>query len=166
MMLTLSLSGCIDGDGGNDMSEASATEIVVVEDASGYEYLGSRSMDVSDVSRQYVDVSDADAAEGLYQDANAVDYYIHAIELENSSEAEDFVERYKATFRPLNSGERFTEESFNDHEATRINTYTTSGATQTARYRYVWTSENFVMVVGGNSQDPEDIRTLAEATGY
>jgi hypothetical protein len=166
LMLTLSLSGCI-GDGGRDMSEVDAADIVVVEDASGFEYLGSRAMTVSDVSRQYVEVSDvAGAAEGLYQDANAVDYYIHAIELESSSAAESFVEQYKATFRPLSSGERFAEETFNDHGATRITTYTTSDGTQAARYKYIWSNENFVIVVGGNSVDPAAIRNLAEATGY
>jgi hypothetical protein len=166
LMLTLSLSGCI-GDGGRDMSEVDAADIVVVEDASGFEYLGSRSMTVSDVSRQYVEVSGVtDAAEGLYQDANAVDYYIHAIELESSSAAKSFVEQYKVTFRPLSSGERFAEETFNDHGATRITTYTTADGTQTARYKYIWSNENFVIVVGGNSVDPAAIRNLAEATGY
>ena len=166
MILTLSLSGCIDSNGG-DMSGVDAADIVIVEDASGFEYLGSRAMTASDVSRQYVEVSDiSDAAEGLYQDANAIDYYIHAIELERSSAAENFVEGYKATFRPLSSGERFAEETFNDHGATRITTYTTSDGTQAARYKYIWSNENFVIAVGGNSVDPAAIRNLAEATGY
>jgi hypothetical protein len=167
MILTLALSGCIGGNDDGSMSEVKAIDIVVVEDATGFEYLGSRAMTASEVSREYVNVSDTtDAAEGLYQDTNAVDYYIHAIELESSSAAEDFIEQYKATFKPLSSGERFAEETLNDHEATRINTYTTSGGTQVARYKYIWSNESFVIVVGGNSADYESIRALAEATGY
>ncbi|MDK2834815.1 MAG: hypothetical protein PWP63_1902 [Methanolobus sp.] len=167
MMLTLALSGCIGGNGGRDMSGVDAADVVVVEDASGFEYLGSRAMTADEVSRQYVTVSDlTGAAEGLYQNASAVDYYIHAIELESSSAAENFVEQYKATFRPLSSGERFTEDSFNGHAATRINTYTTADGTQAARYKYIWSNENFVIVVGGNSANHESVRALAEATGY
>jgi hypothetical protein len=166
MMITLSLSGCIGGNGG-EMSDVDAADIVVVEEAPGFEYLGSRAMTVSEVSRQYVEMPDvADAAEGLYQDTNAVDYYIHAIELENSSAAEGFVEQYKTTFTPLSTGERFAEESFNEHGATRITTYVTSGGTKVARYKYIWSNENFVIVVGGNSANPAAILNLAEATGY
>jgi len=167
MMITLSLSGCIGGNDGGEMSDVDAAGIVAVEDAPGFEYLGSRAMTASEISRQYVEMPDVEgAAEGLYQDTNAVDYYIHAVELEDSSAAEGFVEQYKATFTPLSTGERFAEESFNEHGATRITTYVTSGGTEAARYKYIWNNESFVIVVGGNSADPAAILNLAEATGY
>jgi len=165
MMLILALSGCInDSTDGNGLD---TTDIAVVENASGFEYLGSREMTSSEVSNEYVNVSgNVDAVEGFYQDRNSVDYYVHAIKLDSDSAAEDFVEQYKATFRPLSSGGRFSEETINEHEATRITTYVTSGGTQVARYKYIWTNESSVIVVGGNAASSSPVRALAEATGY
>lgn len=166
MMIALSLSGCIDASNDGSESEVNSTG-AVVENATGFEYLGSREMTASEVSREYVNVSNStNAVEGFYQDANAVDYYVHVIELENNSAAEDFVEQYKATFKPLSSGGRFAEETINGHEATRITTYTISNGVQVARYKYIWTNESSVIVVGGNTAGSSSVRALAEATGY
>ncbi|MDG6244176.1 MAG: hypothetical protein QCH31_07260 [Methanolobus sp.] len=167
IMVVLSLSGCVGNDGiKGTMSGVNAAEIVSVEDAYGFEFLGQRELTGEEVSRQYVEVSGlVEGAEGLYQ-ADGVDFYIHAMEFASDSEAEDFVGQYMATFKPLQSGERFTEESFNEHSATRISTSTTRNGKQVARYHYIWSNEHFVIVVGGNTADPADIMDLAEATGY
>ncbi|WP_407355371.1 hypothetical protein [Methanolobus sp. WCC5] len=166
-MVVLSLSGCVgNGEIKGTMSGVNAADLVSLEDASGFEFLGQRMLSAEDVSRQYVEVSGlVDGAEGFYQ-ADGVDFYIHAMEFGSSSEAEDFVGQYKATFKPLSSGERFVEESFNGHGATRITTSTTFNGNPVARYHYIWSNEHFVIVVGGNSADPAYISSLAEATGY
>jgi hypothetical protein len=167
IMIVLSLSGCIGNDEATgSMSEVNAVDIVSVEDASGFEFLGQRAMTGEEVGRQYVEISDlVDGAEGFYQ-ADGVDFYIHAMEFGNSSAAEGFVEQYMDTFKPLSSGDRFIEETINEHAATRITTFTMSNGNQVARYKYIWNNEHFVIVVGGNSADPAVVGVLAEATGY
>lgn len=174
LVLGLSLSGCVGNDDkGNtvnvvkDISKATSNDIAIVKTASGFEFLGHRELPVNDINSHLVEVSDiAGATEAFYQTKEGVDLNIQVIDMKDSSKAVDFVQRYRATFSPLSSGERFVEENINGHAATRILTSVTSSGSQVERYKYVWTNDRFVILVSGNSADPAKVRSLAEATGY
>ena len=67
---------------------------------------------------------------------------------------------------PLSRGSRFAEESFNGHSAVKITEYIRSGGKTVPRYSYIWSNENYVIIVSGNTTDSTLVRQLAEATGY
>ncbi|MDW7733682.1 MAG: hypothetical protein SCH66_14795 [Methanolobus sp.] len=150
-----------------DISGMSAEDLAVISDLpEGYEYIGSPSLTVEKVQKEYVNMSGiVAAAEGLYK-AGDVDLYVDVIEMESPELAEEFVSEYMSGFKQLSSGTRFAEDSFNGHSVTVIKTYSTVGAKQVPRYTYIWSNENFVFVVGGATDDTSMPRTLAEATGY
>ena len=170
-VLAIVMSGCIDPNdtpevttGNEDLTVAN---LIVVENIpAGFEYLGALPTSVDDIKREYVDVAGiVDAAEGIYQDADSVDVYITVVEFDGSTAADEFVTQYKLSLPPLVGGTQFTEESFNDHFATRIMGYTTVGSEQFPRYAYLWSNDNFVFIVNGNTADYTLTRALAEATG-
>lgn len=171
IMMMLFVSGCTDEqvpDGGQeDISDMSAEELAVVEDLpEGYEYLGAPSLTVEEVQREYVNTSGiVAAAEGLYR-SGSVDLYIEVIEMESPEMAEGFISEYRSGFKELASGTRFAEETFNDHSALRIKTYSTVGGEQVPRYTYIWSNDSFVFVVGGATEDYSMLLSLAESTGY
>ncbi len=150
-----------------DITEMSAEDLATVDDLpESYEYLGAPTLTVEEVQREYVNSSGiTDASEGFYK-ADSVDLYIDVIELESPEIAEEFVSEYRSGFRELASGTRFTEESFNDHSAVRIKTYSTVGGEDVPRYTYIWSNDRFVFVVGGATEDYTMLSTIAEATGY
>ena len=171
-VLAILMSGCIDDSTdtpeattGNE--ELTAANLIVVQNIpSGFEYLGAPPRSVDDIKSEYVDVAGiVDAAEGIYQDAGSVDFHITVVELDDSDAAGNFANQYKLSIPPLARGTQFVEESFNDHFATRIMDYTTVGGEQVARYSYLWSNDNFVFIVNGNTEDFTQTRALAEATG-
>ena len=156
LILMLAVSGCTD-------SPESGEEIIVPE---GYEYLGTHSMSVEDVVDDYVAIDGiVGASESLYK-YSEVDLYIHRIELEGSDIAEDFIIQYKAGFKEMSSGSRFTETSFNEHPATIIKEHVTIGGEQVPRYTYIWSNDDLVYVLGANTDDSNVLLTFAESTGF
>ncbi len=174
----LSISGCTDEvvektpentDITNTISEgASGQSLMPVDDLpEGYEFLGSRELSAEKVENEYVSVEGFVAgSEGLYMYLDSTDVYVDAIEMESSVSAEDLIVQYKAGFRELSSGSRFTEEIVNGHSTVRILEYVTVDKDNTPRYTYIWNNGNFVFVVGGATDDHVVLSTLAEATGY
>ncbi len=170
-VLAIVMSGCV---GSTDAPEATtgnevltAANLIVVQNIpSGFEYLGAPPRSVDDIKHDYVDVAGiVDAAEGIYQDADSVEMHITVVELEDSDAAENFVIQYKSGFTLLRNGDRFTYPSFNGHTVTRIVDYSTMNGEQVARYAYLWSNDNFVFIVNGNTEDFTQTRALAEATG-
>ena len=107
-----------------------------------------------------------DGSEGVYTASNETDYYIDAIKLENKEAADNFITAYKSSFPPLQNVSRFTDESFNGHSAVKITDYTTFGGKTVPRYTYIWSNENYVIVVFGNTDEESPVKQLAMATGY
>ncbi|KGK98457.1 hypothetical protein LI82_12225 [Methanococcoides methylutens] len=167
-LLLVAMSGCTEPAEPEDpvtTANLSVDGVVLENIPEGFEYLGARSLEVEDLKSDYADVSGiVQASEGIYQ-LDSVDYFITAIELESNDAAEQFTTTYKAGFPDL-IVERFVEESFNDHNATLITKYITSNGEQVPRYHYVWTNENFVYLVKGNTDDNTKVLGLAEATGF
>ena len=170
-VLTIVMSGCIDPNDtpetttGNE--EMTAADLIVVQNIpSGFEYLGAPPISVDDIKSDYVNVAGiVDAAEDIYKDTDSVEVRITVVELENNTAADEFVNQYKLSIPPLTRGDQFVEESFNEHFATRIVYYPTVGGEQVPRYSYLWSNDNFVFIVDGNTADYTLTRALAEATG-
>ncbi|WP_440953121.1 hypothetical protein [Methanococcoides sp. FTZ1] len=168
-LLLVAMSGCtepVEPEGPVTTADLSVDGVVLDNVPEGFEYLGVHSLDIEDVKASYADVDGIiQASEGIYQ-LDSVDYFVIAIELENAEAAEEFNAQYKAGFTPLANGDRFVEESFNGHDATRVVKYIIANGEQTPRYHYVWTNENFVFLVKGNTDDSTRVMELAEATGF
>jgi predicted small secreted protein len=180
-VLMIAFSGCVDNTpavNGTD-SDNPETKAISDEDAAGistletlpagFEYIDTiqLSPDEAKINYKAENVSGVlNVSEGIYKDSNETNYYIDVIELENEEAANNFVGAYKASFKPLSSGSRFTDESFNGHSAVKILDYITSGGKTVSRYTYLWSNENYVIVVFGNTAEEVPIRQLAEATGY
>ncbi|WP_445475116.1 hypothetical protein ACT9XH_12310 [Methanococcoides methylutens] len=168
-LLLVAMSGCTEPAEPEDPvtnADLSVDGVALENIPEGFEYLGAHSLELEDVKASYADVTGiVQASEGIYQ-RDSVDYFIIAIELESAEAAEEFITQYKAGFVPLANGDRFVEESFNGHDATRVTKYITANATQVPRYHYVWTNENFVFLVKGNTDDNTVVMDLAEATGF
>ncbi|MHC1755466.1 MAG: hypothetical protein AB9861_08570 [Methanosarcina sp.] len=180
-VLMIAFSGCVDNTpavNGTD-SDNPETKAISDEDAAGistletlpagFEYIDTiqLSPDEAKINYKAENVSGVlNVSEGIYKDSNETNYYIDVIELENEEAANNFVSAYKASFKPLSSGSRFTDESFNGHSAVKILDYITSGGKTVSRYTYLWSNENYVIVVFGNTAEEVPIRQLAEATGY
>ncbi|WP_342303961.1 hypothetical protein [Methanolobus sp. ZRKC5] len=178
-ILMLSISGCTDkvveeslvdtGVVTNTISDdASSQSLMPIDDLSeNYEFLGSRDLSAEKVGSEYISVEGIEGgSEGLYIYLNSTDLYIDVIEMNSSSSAEEFIVQYKAGFRELSSGSRFTEESISDHSTVRILEYVTIDKANIPRYTYIWSNDKFVFVVGGATDDYVVLSELAEATGY
>lgn len=168
-LLLVAMSGCTEPAEPEDpvtTANLSVDGVVLENVPEGFEYLGVHSLELKDVKESYADVPGiVQASEGIYN-RDSVYYFVIAIELENAEAADEFVAQYKASFTSLANGDRFVEESFNGHDATRVTKYITSNGDQVPRYHYVWTNENFVFVVRGNTDDSAIVMELAEATGF
>ncbi|UGV40370.1 hypothetical protein J7W08_09845 [Methanococcoides orientis] len=167
-LLLVAMSGCTEPAEPEDpvtTVNLSVDGVVLENIPEGFEYLGARSLEVEDIKADYADVSGiVQASEGIYQ-LDFVDYFITAIELESNDAAEQFTTTYKAGFPDLVI-EGFVEESFNGHDATLITKHITLNGKQVPRYHYVWTNENFVFLVKGNTNDSMTVLDLAKATGF
>ena len=104
-------------------------------------------------------------AEAIYQNADSVDLRITVVGCEDNTVADEFVNQYKLSLPPLARETQFAEESFNGHFATRIMDHTTVGGEQVARNAYMWSNDNFVFIVNGNTEKFTQTRALAETTG-
>ncbi len=180
-VLMIAFSGCVDNTpavNGTD-SENPETNSISEEDAAGistletlpagFEYVDTIPLSTDEIKIDYEaqNVSGIlTGSEGIYKDSNKTEYHIDVIELEDEEAANNFIIAYKASFPPLSSGSRFTDESINGHSAVKITDYVTSGGEDVLRYSYIWSNENYVIVVFGNTAEEAPIRQLAEATGY
>ncbi|KKG13560.1 hypothetical protein EO98_05510 [Methanosarcina sp. 2.H.T.1A.6] len=181
-VLMIAFSGCVDQNSpavnGTD-SDNPETNAISEEDLAGistletlpagFEYVDTLLLPTDETKSDYKaeNVSGVlNVSEGIYKDSNETNYYIDVIELENEDSANNFITAYKASFPPLSEGSRFTDESFNGHSAVKITEYITSGGETVPRYSYIWSNENYVIIVFGNTAEEAPLRQLAEATGY
>ncbi len=165
-----SVSGTDSSNSGSSTNSAeSAADISKLENLpSGFEYVGSLSLNAADIKIDYNadNVSEVvGGSEGMYK-YNDSDFYIDVIDLENSEATTNLIDAYKSSFKPLTEGSRFVEESFNGHSAVKIADYVTAAGTEVPRYTYIWSNGNNVFVVTGNTADDSLVKQLAEATGY
>jgi hypothetical protein len=171
-VLFVSMSGCLNNTQSTDVEASyvalTPQELIVVKELpTGFEYLGAPSMSIGDVQRDYVATAGIkSAAEGLYKYSDKIDFNIDVIEMDNTTAAENLISQYKAGFKELPAGDRFTEESFNGHSSTIIKKYVVSGGQDVPRYVYIWNNDNFVFVVSGATDDSALLRTFVESTGY
>lgn len=179
----IAFSGCADNDvpatngtdaetqGTNLISEENTSEISTVENLpAGFEYVGTLPLSVDQIKSDYKAENVTGILEGsesIYKDSNKSDYYIDGIKFEDGESANNLITAYKSSFPPLNNNvSRLTDESFNGHSAVKITEYTVSGGQTVPRYTYIWSNENYVIVVFGNTAEESSVRKLAEATGY
>lgn len=152
-----------------EITDENASEISTLETVpAGFNYTGTIPLTNDEIKTSYKaeNVSGiVGGSEGLYE-ANGTDYYVDVIELENQEAANDLITTYKASFPALKEGSRFTEESINGRNVTRITDVITSGGKAEPRYSYIWNNENFVIIVFGNAPDASMVKQLAVATEY
>ncbi|HOW15828.1 hypothetical protein [Methanosarcina sp.] len=181
-VLMIAFSGCVgnspaavngtdsDNPGTNSVSDEDAAGISTLETLpAGFEYYDTASFPIDQTKSDYKaeNVSGVlNVSEGIYRDSNNTEYHIDVIELENKEAANNFINAYKASFPPLSNGSRFTDVSFNGHSAVKITEYVTDGGKTVPRYSYLWSNENYVIRVFGNTPEEAPIKQLAEATGY
>lgn len=181
-VLMIAFSGCVDNnapaDNGTD-SENPETNVISDENVSGistletlpagFEHVITLPLITDEIKSNYnaENVSGIlEGSEGVYNGSNETDYYIDVIKLEDEEAANNLITAYKSSFPPLNNVSRFTDESFNGHSAVKITDYITSGGKTVPRYSYIWSNENYVIVVFGNTDEASSVRRLAETTGY
>jgi len=186
-VLMIAFSGCVDKNTPADNGTNSANPEAKVEAKAissddntsgvstletvpaGFEYVITIPLISEEINRSYntENVSGIlEGSEGVYTGSNETDYYIDVIKLENTEAAGNFITAYKSSFPPLDNVSRFTDESFNGHSAVKITDYTTFGGETVPRYSYIWSNENYVIVVFGNTDEVSLVKQLAEATGY
>ena len=180
-VLMIAFSGCVDNTPAvngtdsdnpetNPISDDDAAGVSTIENLpAGFEYIDTIPLSTDEIKSTYEAENVTgilSGSEGIYRDSNNTDYYVDAIELEDEEAANNLIDAYKSSFPPLSSGSRFTDVSFNGHSAVKILDYITVGGKSVSRYSYVWSNENYVIVVFGNTAEEAPIRQLAEATGY
>lgn len=180
-VLMIAFSGCVDNTPAvngtdsdnpetNPISDDDAAGVSTIENLpAGFEYVDTISFSIDEIKSNYEAENVTGiltGSEGIYRDSNSTDYYVDAIELEDEEAANNLIDAYKSSFPPLSSGSRFTDVSFNGHSAVKITDYITSGGETVPRYSYIWSNENYVIVVFGNTAEEAPIKQLAEATGY
>jgi hypothetical protein len=179
-VLMIAFSGCVgdnkpavngtesNNSGANVNPVQSAANISKLGNLSGFEYIGSVPLNENDIKGNYnaENISGIiGGSEALYKH-NETDFRVDVIELKDTEAANNLITTYKSSFPPLNNGSRFADESFNGHSAVKITDYDTSGGKIVPRYSYIWSNENYVIVVFGNTDDDSLVKQLAEATGY
>lgn len=177
VLFAVSVSGCMDTEnssspdnGQTDGMPSNISQMIQIAEGdipSGFTYIGSPSAEVGDIKNDYANVTGiTDAAESIYRNSDGTEVHITAVEFDDISSAETFIEEYKAGFKPLKNGSRFLDKSFNNHTATQVTKYVTEGGGQVPRYTYIWNNENIVFMVRDNTDDYTVTRQFAEATGY
>ena len=181
----IAFSGCVDNnapadnrtDSGNlgskAISDENTSNLSTPETIpSGFEYIYTLPLSAEDIKNDYSaeNISGIlEGSEGGYKGSNGTDYYIDVIKFEDKEAANNFIESYKSSFKPLNNTSnisRFMDESLNGHSAVKITDFVISDGKTIPRYTYIWNNENYVIVVFGNTADESSIRQLAEATKY
>ncbi|AGF97390.1 Hypothetical protein MmTuc01_2058 [Methanosarcina mazei Tuc01] len=180
-VLMIAFSGCVDNSPAvngtdsdnpetNPISDDDAAGVSTIENLpAGFEYIDTIPLSTDEIKSTYEAENVTgilSGSEGIYRDSNNTDYYVDAIELEDEEAANNLIDAYKSSFPPLSDGSRFTEVSFNGHSGVKITDYITSGGKSVPRYSYIWSNENYVIVVFGNTAEEAPVRQLAEATGY
>lgn len=180
-VLMIAFSGCVNNNPAvngtdsnnpetNSISDEDAAGVSTLENLpAGFEYIDTIPLSTDEINSSYEAENVTgilSGSESIYRDSNKTDYYIDAIELEDEETANNLIDAYKSSFSPLSSGSRFTDVSFNRHSAVKILDYITVGGETVSRYSYIWSNENYVIVVFGNTAEEAPIRQLAEATGY
>ena len=186
-VLMIAFSGCVDKNAPADNGTNSANPETKIEAKAissddntsgvstlealpaGFEYVITLPLTTEQIGIDYKaeNVSGVlEGSEGVYTGSNESDYYIDVIKLENKEAADNFITAYKSSFPPLQNVSRFTDESFNGHSAVKITDYTTFGGETVPRYSYIWSNENYVIVVFGNTDEESPVKQLAMATGY
>ena len=180
-VLMIAFSGCVDNSPAvngtdsdnpetNPISDDDAAGVSTIENPpAGFEYIDTIPLSTDEINVTYEAENVTgilSGSEGIYRDSNNTDYYVDAIELENEEAANNLIDAYRSSFPPLSDGSRFTEVSFNGHSGVKITDYITSGGKSVPRYSYIWSNENYVIVVFGNTAEEAPVRQLAEATGY
>jgi len=183
VVLIIAFSGCVgdnkhsvngtesDNSGTNAISGANVSEISKLKTVpTNFSYDATLPLTKNDINNDYraENVSGIlEGSEGYYNDSSNTDYYIDVIKLEDQEATNNFINTYKSSFSPLNNGSSpFTNESFNVHSAVKVTKYVTSQGKTVPRYSYIWSNENYVIVVFGNTADDSLVKKLAEATGY
>lgn len=175
--LMIAFSGCVDNNAvngtdsnnpeTNPTSGESAAGISTLETLpAGFEYVDTIPLSTDEIKNNYNagNVSGIlNGSEGIYRDSNKTEFHIDVIELEDEKATNDFITAYKSSFSPLGTGSRFTDESFNGNSAVKITDYVTVAGKDVPRYSYIWSSENYVIVVFGNTDKETPVRNLAEA---
>ncbi len=180
-VLMIAFSGCVGNGnnavngtepgtpGANAISNGSAVDIGKLGNLSGFEYIGSFSLNETNIKENYNAETISGivgGSEALYKQ-NKTDLYVDVIELKDTEAANNLITTYKSSFPPLeNNNSRFVEESFNGHSVVNITNYVTSEGKYVPRYSYIWSNKNYVIAVFGNSPECSPVRQLAEATGY
>jgi hypothetical protein len=180
-VLMIAFSGCVDNNPAangtdsnnpetNSISDDDAAGVSTLETLpAGFEYYDTIQLSTDEIKSSYEAENVTGiitGSEGIYRDSNNTEYHIDVIELENKEAANNFINAYKASFPPLSNGSRFTDVSFNGHSAVKITEYVTDGGKTVPRYSYLWSNENYVIRVFGNTPEEAPIKQLAEATGY
>jgi len=181
-VLMIAFSGCVDNNSpaangtdsenpeANVISDENVSGISTLETLpAGFEYVITLPLITDEIKSNYnaENVSGIlEGSEGVYNGSNETDYYIDVIKLEDEEAANNLITAYKSSFPPLNNVSRFTDDSFNGHSAVKITDYITSGGKTVPRYSYIWSNENYVIIVFGNTDEESSVRRLAEATGY
>jgi hypothetical protein len=151
------------------ITDENASEISTLETVpAGFNYTGTIPLTVDEIKTSYKAGNAsgiAGGSEGIYK-ANGTDFYVDVIELENQEDASNLIATYKASFPALNQGSRFTEETINGRNVTRIMDLVTSNGKAEPRYSYIWNNENFAIIVFGNTPDASIVKQLAVATEY
>lgn len=168
-LVMLAISGCTDQNAGKEeeIGEINVSDMVSIDDIPlGFDYLGARELSADNVLDGCCNESEfVEAYQGIYKSMN-FDVLVTAVEMPSESDAENLVSGYKATFQPMANGNRFVEESFNDHFATRVLWYVTENGNNAERYAYVWNNGKYVFQIRGATSDPLVLKEFAEATGY
>jgi len=168
-LIMLAVSGCTDPNAGEEeeIGEVNVSNMVVVENIPpGFEYLGARELSSDKVLDGGCNDSEfVDAYQSIYKGPD-FDILVTAVETPSEDDAENLLSSYKATFPAMANGNRFVEESINDHFATRIVWYVTENGQNVERYAYVWNNGKYVFQIRGATSDPLILKEFAEATGY
>lgn len=113
----------------------------------GYRYLGSLPIsDYNELSENIIE-----SIEGAYRDRDNFDVFLDIIKFDSESAAVEFILNYKAQYKQLPTGDRFTSFLLNGQGGTIIKTYRFSDGTQVPKYQIIWNHRNIVIIVRSNS---------------
>lgn len=151
------ISGCI-FDGDNSEKKSAASELIPTTNLpEGFTYLG--------IHESSVDIggSGINSTEGIYKNSGD-DIYIQVVE---NDKPDALLAQYKSQLKKQYKDDYnlFEELSFNGHSATKANELTTINGLTTPHYSIIWTSGNYMILVGSSS-DPQTVLALAAATGH
>jgi len=168
----LLVPGCVSSNGGGDSNSVPVptenlpegfTLLAVINDTTP----GANMEEEIANLRGEKDIGNVDATLGIYiwgEMGKNYDARVTVMECENEDLAQNAVDNYltQPDFEnpPFKGVDRFSTTTVNDHEVTEIR----DRVDKQLRYLYIWTNENVVILVEGNS-DRDSSRELASLTG-